>query len=77
MTARLVCVLHCDADGCDRRFVWSEAERNPPRIGLARRAAAVEGWRHAIRVRFDSGPAPTFDFCPQHAVSDGLREVTA
>lgn len=79
MSARMVAVLRCDHEGCDRRFVWSDSTTwKPPRIGDARAAARTEGWRHGVRLRPDSGPAPTFDYCDEHAGDvNEIREVTA
>lgn len=67
----MIALLHCDHRDCDRRFAWSDetATWKPPRIGDARRLARADGWSHGVRLRNDSGPAPTFDFCPEHAVT--------
>lgn len=69
MSARMLAVLRCDHDGCDRRFTWSSDRETwkPPRLGDARREAALDGWAHGVRLRPDSGPAPTLDYCPEHA----------
>lgn len=80
MSARLIAVLRCDHEGCDERFVWNDkdgATWKPPRLTDARRLAHADGWRHGVRLRVDSGVAPTFDFCPDHAadIAD-YREVT-
>lgn len=40
------------------------------------RHAYAEGWRSGVRLRTDSGPAPSFDFCPEHADDvQAIREV--
>lgn len=69
MTARVLAILRCDRDGCDHRFVMPNEGTvfKPPRLTDARRSAYAAGWRHGVRLRVDSGPAPTFDFCPDHA----------
>lgn len=57
MSARMLAVLRCDHDGCDRRFVWSDNSTTwkPPRIGDARAAArrmmACRGMRRIRRLR--------------------------
>lgn len=69
MSVRMLAVLQCDHEGCARRFAWAneEATWKPPRLTDARKLARVEGWRFGVRLRCDSGPAPTLDFCPEHA----------
>lgn len=52
--------LCCDAPSCAATF------DAPGTITMVRRVSINDGWRHAIRRRLDSGPAPTFDFCPAH-----------
>lgn len=79
MSARLIAMLRCDHEGCEERFAWSDETRTwkTPGIGNARRLAHAAGWRHGVRLRADSGPAPTFDFCPAHAADvQGISEVT-
>lgn len=74
----MLAVLRCDHAGCDQRFAWSDDSTTwkPPRLQDARRLAREEGWRHGVRLRPDSGPAPSFDFCPEHARDvDTLNEV--
>lgn len=80
MSARMLAVLRCDHDGCDQRFTWSDegARWRPPRLQDARRLARTDGWRHGVRLRADSGPAPSFDFCPVHAADvAGYSEVAS
>lgn len=78
MSARMVAVLRCDHVGCDQRFVWTDEQRwKPPRLMNARARARADGRRHGVRLRSDSGPAPSFDFCPKHAAEiAGYQEVT-
>jgi len=74
----MLAVLRCDHAGCDRHFSWADdsVTWRPPRVGDARRAAYAEGWRSGVRLRTDSGPAPSFDFCPEHADDvQAIREV--
>lgn len=79
MSAKMVAVLRCDHEGCDQRFVWNDDTTSwkPPRLVDARAAARTDGWRHGVRLRRDSGPAPAFDFCPTHATDiANYHEVT-
>lgn len=79
MSARMLAVLSCDHAGCDRRYAWSDDHETwkPPRLSRARAYAHAEGWRHGVRLRIDSGPAPSLDFCPEHAGDvAGCHEVT-
>lgn len=79
VSARMVAMLRCDHTGCEQRFAWSNEHeaRRLPRLGDARKQARSEGWRHGVRLRDDAGPAPTFDFCPEHADDvAGYHEVT-
>lgn len=78
MSARMLAVLRCDHDGCDERFAHAndDVKWKPPRLSETRRLAHIEGWRHGVRLRADSGPAPTFDYCSAHAGDVGeLSEV--
>lgn len=52
--------LVCDARDCTTRF---EAYGS---VTDVRRQAVSQGWIYGIRKRLDSGPSPTFDFCPDH-----------
>ena len=74
---RLIAVLRCDHAGCGARFTFDEAPKaRVPRFTDARPAARLDGWRSGVRKRPDSGPAPTVDFCPQHAGDiDNFSEV--
>lgn len=80
MSARMLAILRCDHERCDQRFAWSDdhAKWKPPSLTATRALAHAEGWRHGVRLRADSGPAPTFDFCPEHADDvENYHEVTA
>lgn len=79
MTARMVAVLWCDRAGCDARFHFSDDRPTwqPPRLWEARRAARAAGWSYGVRLRVDSGPAPSFDYCPEHAADvHAIHEVS-
>ena len=80
MTARMRALLYCDHDGCTAVFEYLDASGprwKPPKLADARRSAHLDGWRHGVRLRADSGPAPSFDYCPTHAGDvAAIREVT-
>lgn len=84
MSARRIVTLHCDRGGCIHFFTYDVspdgATWKPPRITDARREAGGFGWRSGVRPRVDAGPAPTVDFCPDHAADiqgDGISEIAS
>lgn len=86
MSTAMKCVLRCDHDGCDQALTMQNAEmltrsrqsgtRNITAT-QTRHAAQAAGWKYAIRARPDNGPAPTFDFCPEHAGDVGVLGLRA
>lgn len=69
MSARLLGILRCDHVGCGASFEFDPPRPvwKPPRLTDARRVMHAQSWRYGVRLRSDSGPAPSFDFCPMHA----------
>jgi len=63
MSGRVLYAVQCDVPDCTN--IDDSAEDN---LSLAREEAALRGWRHRLWTsEHRSGPAPSLDFCPEHA----------
>lgn len=77
MSAVMVAVLKCDHPGCTASYTFVPEKSvpwKPPRLTDVRREMRAHSWRHGVRLRVDAGPAPSFDFCPDHA--DDVRDFS-
>lgn len=72
MSGRKTYVVTCD--GCGR--VAFAAPTFPRNLNEVRADLANDGWTFKLVRRRDSGPAPTFDYCPACSMPKPAAEET-